>query len=243
MGQQCTSTLSCRQARPNTAQPNTTLPAWRRGAHGSHRGSAQTHARGTGMPWARTRTHTYTHAQRERATGNTRPDMATGPAVSEHTGRRTDGHRTCFGVRGNALGGRSRVLTREQSSPGVALHKQQRHTMPRSRNAYDPTARDRGVGRSLILHLGTSSQGHLNSKGFEVRGNQVTEWGERAKKGAVEGKGGSESVRWERAAGWLCPGSMFKEHLGCESCVRRSVLHRQALPQSCRRETAHIRPL
>lgn len=110
--------------------------------------------------------------------------------MSEHTGRRTDGHRTCFGARGNALGGCSRALTREQSGPGVALHKQQRHTMPRSRNAYDPTARDRGVGCSLILHLGTSSQGHLNSKGFEVRGNQVTEWGERAKKGAVEGKGG-----------------------------------------------------
>lgn len=132
--------------------------------------------------------------------------------MSRHTG--TDGHRTCFGARGDAPGGRSRALTREQSGPGVALHKQQRHTMPRSRNAYDPTARDRGVGRSLILHLGTSSQGHLNSKGFKVRGNQVTEWGERAKKGAVEGKGGSESVRWERAAGWLCPGDNVQRTLG-----------------------------
>lgn len=47
-----------------------------------------------------------------------------------------------------------------------------------------------------------------------MRGNQVTEWGERAKKGAVEGKGGSESVRWERAAGWLCPGDNVQRTLG-----------------------------
>ena len=40
---------------------------------------------------------------------------------------------------------------------------------------------------------------------------------------------------------------MFKEHLGCESCVQQSVLHHQALPQSCRRERErerpHVRPL
>lgn len=134
--------------------------------------------------------------------------------MSQRAGRHTHGHRTCFGTPGDTLGRRSRARTREQSGPGVAPHKQQRHTMPRSRNAYGPTARDRGVGRSLILHLGTSSQGRLNSKGFEVRGNQVTEWGERAKKGAVEGKGGSESVRWERAAGWLCPGDNVQRTLG-----------------------------
>lgn len=61
-GQQCTSTLSCQQAQPNTAQPNTTLPGWRRGACGPHRGSAQTHAWGTGMPRpGHGHTHTYTH--------------------------------------------------------------------------------------------------------------------------------------------------------------------------------------
>lgn len=30
----------------------------------------------------------------------------------------------------------------------------------------------------------------------------------------MEGKGGSESVRWERAAGWLCPGDNVQRTLG-----------------------------
>lgn len=48
-----------------------------------------------------------------------------------------------------------------------------------------------------------------------MKGNQVAgAGGRKSKKGSGGGKGASESVRWERAAGWLCPGNNVQRTLG-----------------------------
>jgi len=87
----------------------------------------------------------------------------------------------------------------------------------------------------------------MNSRGCAVRREPGGGGGgRRAKKGAVEGRGLQSLWGGKEQQSGCALGTMFKERLGCESCVRQSVLHRQALPQSCRRkrgrETAHVRP-
>lgn len=69
-------------------------------------------------------TYTYTHAQRERAPGNARPDTATGATlVQTHQPTHICSPHMLWRTRGTHRAACSRGLTREQSGSDAALHR------------------------------------------------------------------------------------------------------------------------
>lgn len=124
--QQCTSTLSWWQAQPDTAQHS----GWKEGTLGSHHGRLSANTRRGHKDAVGRYTYTYTHAQRERATGDTRPNTATGATLVQT--RQLNAHtftvRMLRRTRGTHQAACSRSLTRERSGSDTALHKKTRDT-------------------------------------------------------------------------------------------------------------------
>jgi len=121
-GQQRTSTPSCWQAQPNTAQHS----AWQEGTGGVPPGlSADTRcgrrdAVGRYM-------YTYTHARRERAAGDARPNTATGATlVHTHQPTHVCSLHTLRRTRGTHRAARSHSPTREQGGSDAARHRNQK---------------------------------------------------------------------------------------------------------------------